>query len=101
MPRQALGNSRVKIAIYKIDTNIMQKLECKDDTISANSILGECNEDETAFAANTVNVHAGIQDWEGDRVKLRDIAKAFNIGVTWNGETKTVEIDTNSGYVDE
>ncbi len=33
--------------------------------------------------------------------KLRDIAKAFNIGVKWNSETKTVEIDTNSDYIDE
>lgn len=33
--------------------------------------------------------------------KLRDVAKVFNIGVTWDSETKTVGIDTNSDYIDE
>lgn len=33
--------------------------------------------------------------------KLRDIAQAFNIGVTWDGLTKTVGIDTSIGYVAE
>ena len=31
--------------------------------------------------------------------KLRDIAQAFNIGVTWDGTTNTVTIDTTTGYV--
>ncbi|WFA08924.1 stalk domain-containing protein [Tissierella sp. Yu-01] len=30
--------------------------------------------------------------------KLRDIAQAFDIGVTWDGETSTVGIDTSIGY---
>jgi len=33
--------------------------------------------------------------------KLRDIAKIFDIGVTWDGATKTVIIDTSIGYVEE
>jgi uncharacterized repeat protein (TIGR02543 family) len=33
--------------------------------------------------------------------KLRDIAKAFDIGVTWDGTTNTVGIDTSIGYVEE
>ena len=33
--------------------------------------------------------------------KLRDIAKAFDIGVTWDGATNTVGIDTSVGYVEE
>ena len=33
--------------------------------------------------------------------KLRDIAEAFNIGVTWDGATKTVGIDTSIGYTAE
>jgi len=32
--------------------------------------------------------------------KLRDIAKAFDIGVTWDGATNTVGIDTSTGYVE-
>ncbi|HZK26584.1 MAG TPA: amidohydrolase family protein [Thermoclostridium sp.] len=31
--------------------------------------------------------------------KLRDIANAFDIGVTWDAETSTVGIDTSIGYV--
>ncbi|HZX21594.1 MAG TPA: hypothetical protein VFF25_04295, partial [Clostridia bacterium] len=33
--------------------------------------------------------------------KLRDIAGAFNIGVTWNEITSTVGIDTSMDYVEE
>jgi len=33
--------------------------------------------------------------------KLRDIAKIFDIGVSWDGATKTVIIDTSTGYVEE
>lgn len=33
--------------------------------------------------------------------KLRDIAKAFDIGVTWDGTTNTVGIDTSISYVEE
>jgi len=31
--------------------------------------------------------------------KLRDFAQAFNVGVTWDDTTKTIGIDTASGYV--
>lgn len=31
--------------------------------------------------------------------KLRDIAQAFNIGVTWDEPTKTIGIDTAAGYI--
>ncbi len=32
--------------------------------------------------------------------KLRDIAQAFNIGITWDGTTNTIGIDTSTGYVE-
>lgn len=32
--------------------------------------------------------------------KLRDIAKAFDIGITWDGETGTIGIDTSLSYID-
>jgi len=32
--------------------------------------------------------------------KLRDIAKLFDIGVTWNGKTNTIEINTAVSYVE-
>jgi hypothetical protein len=32
--------------------------------------------------------------------KLRDVAKAFNIGITWDAATGTIGINTDSGYVD-
>lgn len=31
--------------------------------------------------------------------KLRDLAQAFNIGVTWDGSTKTIGIDTSVDYM--
>ncbi|MDD2446747.1 MAG: stalk domain-containing protein [Tissierellia bacterium] len=33
-------------------------------------------------------------------VKLRDVAKEFNIGITWDGATNTIGIDTTINYVD-
>lgn len=33
--------------------------------------------------------------------KLRDIAQAFNIGVTWDGATRTIGIDTSIDYIPE
>lgn len=33
--------------------------------------------------------------------KLRDVARAFNIGVNWVSETKTISIDTNADYIEE
>jgi len=36
---------------------------------------------------------------ENNYFKLRDIAQAFDIGVTWDGATNTVGIDTTISYV--
>jgi len=33
-------------------------------------------------------------------LKLRDIAKALNIGIAWDGKTNTISIDTSKIYVD-
>lgn len=33
--------------------------------------------------------------------KLRDIARVFNVGIGWDHNTKTVEIDTTKDYVEE
>ncbi|WMJ78841.1 MULTISPECIES: stalk domain-containing protein [unclassified Sedimentibacter] len=33
--------------------------------------------------------------------KLRDIAQSFNIGITWDGETMTIGIDTTIDYIAE
>ena len=33
--------------------------------------------------------------------KLRDLGQAFDFGVTWNGETNTITIDTATGYTPE
>ncbi len=32
--------------------------------------------------------------------KLRDVCRTFNIGVTWDGETSTIGIDTSIGYTE-
>lgn len=48
---------------------------------------------EIALTAYTINGN--------NYFKLRDIAKAFDIGVTWDSATNTVSIDTSIGYVEE
>lgn len=46
--------------------------------------------DLTAYAINSNNYF-----------KLRDICRAFNIGVSWDGNTNTMEIDINKDYTEE
>ncbi|NLK71522.1 MAG: hypothetical protein GX285_00695 [Clostridiales bacterium] len=46
--------------------------------------------EETELEAYTIN--------DNNYFKLRDIAEVFDIGVTWDGDTKTVGIDTSLGY---
>lgn len=46
--------------------------------------------EEVLLTAYTIN--------NNNYFKLRDIAKAFNVGVTWDGKTNTVGIDTSIGY---
>jgi thiol:disulfide interchange protein len=48
------------------------------------------NGEEIELTAYTIN--------NNNYFKLRDIAGAFDIGVTWDGETSTVGIDTSMGY---
>lgn len=46
---------------------------------------------EVPFNAYTINGN--------NYFKLRDIAQAFDIGITWDGTTNTIRIDTTTGYV--
>ena len=47
---------------------------------------------ETALTAYTIN--------NNNYFKLRDIAKMFDIGVTWDGATSTIGIDTSNSYTE-
>ena len=72
--------------------------------------IGELNRDNIrpAFAAPTastiqkdgepINLKA-YKIYSNNFFKLRDIAEAFNIGVTWDGVTSTIGIDTSIDYV--
>ena len=33
--------------------------------------------------------------------KIRDIAEVFNIGLEWNAESKTIELETTSEYTEK
>lgn len=70
----ALGDGSAKIA--KLNTSIVYK-----------------DGEEVNLEVYTIN--------ENNYFKLRDIAQAFNIAITWDGETKAVGIDTTAGYVVE
>ncbi len=47
---------------------------------------------EVEFTAYTINGN--------NYFKLRDLARTFNIGVSWDGTTNTVGIDTTADYVE-
>jgi len=65
--------------------------KAKAATLSTSKIFKDGK--EISLTAYTINGN--------NYFKLRDIAKAFDIGVTWDGTTNTVGIDTNIGYVEE
>ncbi|SHI20553.1 Copper amine oxidase N-terminal domain-containing protein [Sporobacter termitidis DSM 10068] len=62
----------------------------KDAVPNASKIIQDGT--EIALTAYTIG--------ENNYFKLRDLAKAFNIGVTWDGATGTVGIDTTVGYTE-
>lgn len=49
--------------------------------------------------ANTIDL-LGYNINGNNFFKLRDVAEVFNIGITWDGETKTVGIDTGINYLE-
>ena len=48
------------------------------------------NGEAVAFDAYSIN--------DNNYFKLRDIGQAFDFGVTWDGATNTIIIDTGKGY---
>lgn len=57
---------------------------------------------QSKIAKNGENITLkGYNISDNNYFKVRDIAKEFNIGITWNQESKTVEIDTTSDYIEE
>ena len=71
----------------------MQKsanLEKQNAVLSTSKIY--IDNKETALTAYTIN--------NNNYFKLRDIAKMFDIGVTWDGPTSTIGIDTSSSYTE-
>lgn len=63
----------------------------KSATLSTSSIYKDGN--EISLTAYTIGGN--------NYFKLRDIAKAFDIGITWDNKTKTIGIDTMTSYVAE
>ncbi|MNP85945.1 hypothetical protein D3C76_1859120 [compost metagenome] len=56
----------------------------------------------SALKLDDQNLVLGAYNINGNNYfKLRDIAKAFNIGVTWDGKLNTVGIDTAIDYAAE
>ena len=62
--------------------------EEKEAALNSSTIYKD--EVEVELLAYTIN--------DNNYFKLRDVAEAFDIGVTWDGLTKTVGIDTSIGY---
>ena len=65
--------------------------QVKEGILNKSKILKDGEEVE--LTAYTIN--------DNNYFKLRDIAQAFDIGITWDDSTKTVGIDTTIGYTAE
>lgn len=77
------------------------------DTTSETQAPKNLNEINVKPTNSKVLVNGKVVEFEAYNIngnnyfKLRDIAKAFDIGVTWDGVTNTIGIDTSISYVEE
>ena len=65
--------------------------EAKEGTLNTSKIYKDG--EEIQLSAYTIN--------DNNFFKLRDVAEVFDIGVTWDGESKTIGIDTSVEYTAE
>jgi hypothetical protein len=78
--------------VYSVVGGEMEPGDGKDKTPVLNTSIILKDGVEVPLTAYTINGN--------NYFKLRDIAQAFNIGITWDGTTKTIGIDTTSDYVE-
>ncbi|MDD4688869.1 MAG: WG repeat-containing protein [Eubacteriales bacterium] len=64
----------------------------KEATVSATMSTSSLTVDDYVIGLVAYNIN------DNNYFKLRDVAKAFNIGVTWDDATQTIGIDTTIGY---
>ncbi|WP_201305413.1 stalk domain-containing protein [Paenibacillus puerhi] len=70
--------------------------------VSANPAAKEAASTDSQIYLNGREVQLTAYNIDGNNyLKLRDVAKALNIGVTWDGQTNSVGIDTKVDYKDE
>lgn len=69
----------------------LAKGDGKEKTATLNTSIIYKDGEVVSLTAYTINGN--------NYFKLRDVAKAFNIGVTWDGATSTIGIDTAIDYV--
>jgi hypothetical protein len=71
-------------------------------TVSRKPAAKEAKSTASTIYLNGKEIQLTAYNIDGNNYfKLRDIAKAFDIGVTWDGATNTIGIDTKSSYIEE
>ncbi len=78
---------------YTVVGGEMEKGDGQAKTATLNSSKIYKDGEEVQLTAYTINGN--------NYFKLRDLAQAFDIGVTWDNATKTIGIDTSIGYIAE
>jgi len=76
---------------YTVIGGEMAKGDGKEKTLVVNTSKMYKDGVEVSLIAYTINGN--------NYFKLRDVAQSFNIGITWNEATRTIVIDTTTGYV--
>lgn len=54
--------------------------------------------DAMVFVDNKLETFTAYEIGDNNYFKLRDICETFDIGVTWDGETQTIYVDTSQPY---
>lgn len=64
------------------------------------AVLAERSTHKVTLDGSPVSVEAYVINGN-NYFQLRDLAKLLDVGIEWNGTTRTVEISTDSGYTEE
>ncbi|MDP4132396.1 MAG: stalk domain-containing protein [Bacillota bacterium] len=90
------SKNAINLISNKIYTAVGGEMEVNADSNKQNAVLSTAkiyiDGQEAQLSAYTINGN--------NYFRLRDIAKAFDIGITWNGEASTIGIDTSISYME-
>jgi len=88
------ANNAINMTTGKAYTSVGGELAVSGDTVNKAATLTTSK----VYLNGSVITVTAYNIGGNNYFKLRDVAAAINFGVTWNGTTNTIGIDTSTGY---